>query len=534
MVTVVGTIAFASRSVSPVACTDVTEAVGIEFRGALGNVVVDGSDMSVAMQQNMGNGVAVGDYDRDGDPDIYLLGQPGHPNRLYRNDHTIEREGFTDVTEAAGLGELSGSRVAQFVDLDNDGVLDLVVANDYATSGLTPGGMLQPSRIYRGLPDGTFQDVTGGSGFEPVGVIVGGLGVADYDRDGLPDLYVTYWAGGMELGATYGSHNVLFKNLGGFMFADVTEEVGLGSLSTGSFTPLFTDLDADAWPDLYLAIDGAPEVLYLNDHGKFRDATAESGLGETRNGMGAAIVDLGATGLPSIYVTNITEPELLLGTPPGGNAFLRPSRSPGRGVTFTDDAVTAGISDTGWGWGATFTDLDLDGHADLFVGQGMDVATRPVSKALTDDRAHVFLGTATGAFMRSTDNGCDIEGDQRAVVTLDYNRDGAPDLLVSQVGHRFTLLENRSERRGHWLTVALEPTAGHSVIGARIVVTVGGRSWTQTLIGGGSYLAGGPSEAYFGLGDATGLASVTIDWPDGTSTSRPDVTTDGVMTVRRP
>ena len=525
LVVVSGNVASASRSSSPVACVDVTKDVGIAFRGALGTAVVDGSDLSVEMQQNMGNGVAVGDYDKDGNLDLYLLGQPGHPNRLFHNDHTAARDGFSDVTDPVGLGGFTGSRAAQFVDLDNDGRLDVVAVNDFQ-----PGTALQPSRIYRNT-GASFQDVTAGSGFDPEGVIVGGLGIADYDRDGLPDLYVTYWAGGMELGSTYGSHNRLFRNLGDFHFKEVTQEVGLGTLSTGSFTPVFADLNADGWPDLYVAVDGAPEVLFLNDHGRFRDATAASGLGTVRNGMGAAVVNIDGAVTPSVYVTNITEPEYLLGTLPGGDALLRSSLAAEGTVSYQDDAKATGVRDAGWGWGAVFTDLDLDGNPDLFVAQGMDVATRRVSDALTNDRAHVFLGTAGGAFVRSTDDGCDIPGDQRAVVALDYDRDGAPDLLVSQVLLDFKLLQNRSHPRGHWLTVVTEPTAGHTVVGAKVTVTTGSHRWVQTLIGGGSYLAGPPNEAYFGLGSSVGPITVTVDWPDGTSTSTPDVATDQVVRI---
>lgn len=529
LVVVTGSVASASRSTSPVACVDVTKDVGIGFRGGPGNAVVDGSDMSVAMQQNMGNGVAVGDYDQDGNLDLYLLGQPGHANRLYRNDHTPAGEGFTDATDAAGLGGLSGSRAAQFVDLNDDGLLDLVVVDDYV-----PGTRLQPSRIYENLGGGRFRDITEGSGFNPVGVIVGGLGIADYNRDGLPDIYVTYWTGGMEMGATYDAHNLLFQNLGDLRFRDVTDQVGLGSLSTGSYTPIFADLNGDGWPDLYLAIDAAPEALFINDHGTFHDATAQSGLGTVRNGMGAALVDLEGAGIPSIYVTNITEPELLLGTPPGGNALLRSRLLPGGAVTYVDVAAAAGVRDAGWAWGATFTDLNLDGYPDLFVAQGMHVATRGVSAVLTNDRAHLFVGTGAGTFVESTNNGCDIPGDQRAVVAFDYNRDGRPDLLVTQVGYDDTLLENRSDPVGHWLTVVAEPAAGHTVVGAKITVTAGGRRWAQTLIGGGSYLSGPPNEAYFGLGSTDRVTSVAVDWPDKTTTSRSDVTTDQSLRMQQP
>ena len=528
-VVLAGSLASATGSHSPVACVDVTRDVGIEFRSGLGNVVVDGSDKSVEMQQNMGNGIAVGDYDQDGNLDLYVLGQPGHENRLYRNEHSASGEGFTDVTDAAGLGGLSGSRAAQFVDLNGDGLLDLVVVNDSS-----PGVALQPSRIYENLGGGRFQDVTAGSGFDPAGIIVGGLGVADYDRDGLPDIYVTYWSGGMGMPENYGSHNVLFRNLGGLRFEDVTDPVGLGSLSTGSFTPLFTDLNADGWPDLYVAIDGAPEALFINDQGTFRDSTAAAGLGTVRNGMGATLVDPEGAGIPSIYVTNITEPNHRLGTPPGGNALLRSRLRAGGAIGYVDDAAAAGIRDAGWAWGATFTDLNLDGYPDLFVAQGFRVATRGVSAALTDDRSHVFVGTGIGTFAESTNNGCDIPGDQRAVVAFDYNRDGRPDLLVSQVGYDLKLLENGSEPVGHWLTVVAEPTAGHTLVGAKVTVTAGGHRWVQTLIGGGSYLSGPPSEAYFGLGPTARITNVAIDWPDGTTTARADVTADRLLLMQQP
>jgi len=531
LVVLTGSLAYAFKPNSPVACVDVTKDVGIAFRGALGLTVVDGSDKSVEMQQNNGNGVAVGDYDKDGNLDLYLLGQPGRENRLYRNNHSPSHEGFTDVTAAAGLAGFSGSRASQFVDLNNDGLLDLVAINDASLDTA-----LQPSRIYQNLGGGRFGDVTGASGFNPVGIIVGGLGIADYNRDGFPDIYITYWTGGSALGVNenYGSHNVLFENLGDFQFKDVTELVGLGSLSAGSFTPVFADLTGDGWPDLYVAVDAAPEVLFLNNNGIFRDATAVAGLGATRNGMGATLVDPEGVGIPSVYVTNITEPDQMLGVPPGGNALLRPRLRPGGLVAYVDDAAAAGVRDAGWAWGAAYTDLNLDGYPDLFIAQGMDVHTRGVSEALTNDRAHVFVGTGIGTFVRATDNGCDIPGDQRAVVAFDYNRDGAPDLIVSQVLLDFKMLENSTERVGHWLTVVAEPTAGHTVVGAKVTVIAGGRRWVQYLIGGGGYLAGPPNEAYFGLGSTGRVTSVAIDWPDGTTTTRSGLTADRLLLMQKP
>ncbi|MEI8082958.1 MAG: CRTAC1 family protein, partial [Actinomycetes bacterium] len=494
LVILTGNMAAASIPPSPaIACADVTASVGIAFRGDLGDVVIDGNDMAVLLQGNTGNGVAAGDYDRDGNVDLYLLGQAGHESRLYHNDHSATHEGFTDVTQAAGLGGFTGSRAAQFVDLNNDGLLDLVAAND-----AKEGVKLQPSRIYQNLGDGTFKDVTPGSGFLPIGSMVGGLGIADYNRDGLPDIYVTYWVGRQWESENSGSRNLLFKNLGGFRFEDVTDQTGVG-LSTGSFQPIFADLNGDAWPDLYVATDGAPETLFLNDHGTFRDATAESGLAvAVRSGMGVALADFEGTGIPSLYITSISDPEKKFGGAPNG--LLRPRLRPGGGITYVDDAPAAGVRDAGWGWGTVITDLNLDGNADLFVAQGMDAVTRFVSLTLLNDRAHVYEGTGAGTFIPSTNNGCDITGDQRAAIAFDYNRDGRPDLFVTQVNQDFKLLENRSDPRGHWLTVVAEPTVGHTIVGARVTVIAGGHRWVKQLIGGDSYLSGSPNEAYFGLG----------------------------------
>ena len=142
------------------------------------------------MQENMGNGAAVGDYDGDGYLDVLLLGQAGHQTKLFRNDPAPDGgRRFTDVTDAAGLGGVtSNARVAQFVDLSGSGRPDLVIAADYIPGG--PGG---PSQILRNDGDGTFTDVTAGSGFDPEGYIVGGMTFADYDGTGRQSIYLSYW-----------------------------------------------------------------------------------------------------------------------------------------------------------------------------------------------------------------------------------------------------------------------------------------------------------------------------------------------------
>lgn len=501
-------------------CVDVASARGIEFRGVIGDSVVAGDEMSTAMQQNMGNGAAVGDYDGDGDLDVYLLGQSGHPNRLFRNEHGVS-SGFVDVTEAAHVGDRGMGRAAQFVDLDNDGQLDLVLANDFVT-----GTNMSPSRIYRNRGDGTFEDVTDGSGFDPVGYLVGGLAIADYDRDGMLDIYVSFWT--MDMGRGQSSHigwNRLYRNQGGLQFRDVTEQSGLGRFGRDSFTPVFTDFNGDGWPDIYLAVDHTEDVFYQNTAGTFSDVSSDVGVSHTGNDMGVAVADPGGTGLLSLYVTNITDPEDSLGTPPGGNTLLETRLSPGGGLRFENRAEERGVRTTGWGWGTAFVDMDLDGILDLYAAQGMDRVTLEASRSLYDDQSYLYLGRPDGGYRQYTGS-CEVPGDQRALVVFDYDRNGRPDILMTQVVHPPLLLENRSSPDRHSLTVVPVPRPGGTAVGARVTVRAAGQSQSRPIIAGTSYLSGLPFEAYFGLGDIARVDDVIIEWPDGQLTTIRNVNAD--------
>lgn len=504
-------------------CVDVASATGLVFRGEIGDFVMPGNDMSTAMQKNMGNGAAVGDYDGDGDLDVYLLAQSGQPNRLFRNEHGLSGT-FIDVTEQAGVGDRGMSRAAQFVDLDSDGQLDLVLANDFVEKTA-----LSPSRLYRNRGDGTFADVTTGSGFDPAGYLVGGLAVADYNRDGLLDLYVTFWT--MDMGrrqSTHSGSNRLYRNLGDFRFRDVTEESGLGPFGRDSFSAIFSDFNGDGWPDIYLAVDHTEDVFYQNVEGSFKDVSAEVAVGHTGNDMGIAVADPTGSGLLSLYITNITDPEGNLGTPPGGNTLLETRLSPSGGLRFEDRSSQLGVRTTGWGWGTAFVDLDLDGILDLYAAQGMDRVTLDASRSLYDDRSYVYLGAPDGRFLEY-EGSCEVPGDQRALVVLDYDRNGTPDLLMTQVVHPTLLLKNGGGAGHHWLNVVPMPPPGGTAVGARVTVYSDGRRQSRPIIAGTSYLSGTPFEAYFGLGDAAWVDEVRIEWPDGTVTTLTNVEPDQTL-----
>ncbi len=518
---------------APVLCMDVAAARGLTFRGAYGTTPGGTDPMAAVMLRNMGNGAAVADVFDDGSLSVLLLGQLGHPNRLFRNQLTqTGAAGFVDVTEEAGLANDGGSRAATFADLDDDGRLDLIVMNDW--DGADGGS---PSKVYRNAGDGTFVDVTAGSGFDPMGYLVGGLSLADYDRDGLLDIYVTYWT--MELGGDpareamsikgrFPGMNRLYRNLGDFRFDDVTNDAHLGQITADSFSSVFADFTGDGWPDLYVARDHRADLFFENLHGEFRFASDEYGVDHVGNDMGIAVADLGSDGFLDLYVTNITDPNREFGTG-SGNTLLVGGRGVDGSLTYSDDAEPMGVMDTGWGWGAAFTDVDLDGRLDLYVVQGMQEFIGQKSPELRDQAARLFLGIGGNAFTPALDDGCGIPGDQRAVIPFDYDRDGAPDLLVTQVAYATALLENQTSDR-HWLTIDLS-RAGAAAAGARVTVDAGGTLSTQVSLLGGSYLAGMPQELYFGLGDASWADAVTVTWGDGSVSALGAIAGDQVLRI---
>lgn len=502
---------------APGLCQNVASESGLTFRGAYGVTPAAANPMMSVMLRNMGNGAAVADTAGSGNLDVLLLGQQGHPNRFFRNRGAGAAPRFQDVTEQAGLKNNGGSRVAAFADLDNDGHPDLLVINDW--DGKQAGS---PSRVYRNDGDGTFADATENSGFAPVGYLVGGLSLADFNHDGLLDLYITYWTqelGGEPLQPTtvkgqFPGRNVLYQNLGGFTFRDVTADVGLGEITQDSFTSIFADFTGDGWPDLYVAEDHRPDYFFENDHGVFAERSKDFGLTHVGNDMGVAAADLTGDGLIDLYATNISDPNRQFGNSQGNTLMVAQRDAAGR-ITYTDQATALGIADTGWGWGTAFTDMNLDGSLDLYAAQGMQELIGATSPELRNQKARLFLNSGSGTFKLAPPDGCDIPGDQRAAIPMDFNRDGAPDLLVTQVGWSTQLLANTTTGKG-WLTVDLS-RAGAQAAGARVTVTAGSRKTTQLALYGGSYLAGLPMELYFGLGDAKGADDVTITWADGSS-----------------
>ncbi|MCA8960130.1 MAG: CRTAC1 family protein [Planctomycetes bacterium] len=477
----------------------------------------------ILMVEQMGTGAAVGDYDNDGDLDVYLLGHIDQPNRLYRNQ-LIETgtPDFIDVTPPE-LADTGLARTAQFCDLDNDGWLDLILIND---DDALPTS--RPSRLFRNRGGSAFDDVTAGSGLTCPGYLKGGLAVVDYDGDGWLDLYVTNW-GYDSLGdgnPDFPGSNRLFRNLGGFQFSDRTG-VAIEDLPTNCFAALWTDFDDDARPDLLVAVDNGRDRFYFNDAvDDFVEAGLAVGTTHIGNDMGLACADFDDDGDLDVYATNITDPTGLLGTS-ANNVLYVNQRSETGVLGFVDRAVERGVADTYWGWGTQFVDVDNDGDLDIAATGGFDVWIdywfSSLSNPLFETPSVLSLNDGSGSFTRHWGTGFDDARDGRGLIAFDYDRDGDLDILITNLGSRVQLLENRTTDAGHWITVKLAPNA--LAWGSKVLATVdvdgpgplAPVTKRRDVIAGRSYLSGTPAEVHFGLGRAD-TASIRVIWVDGTET----------------
>lgn len=527
--------------------TEVAPQVGLNFTALPGQVFPE-ITANAALQLYFGYGAAVGDYDDDGDIDIYLLTGRGRPNQLYRNELSAGLDQFTNVTASAGAGlaDMGSSRVAHFADLDADGDLDLLLINDQSGQHSYPR-----SRIFSNDGDGTFTDVSAGSLFEPVGWGLCGASLADYDQDGLLDIYVSAWVN--DLGASsdlfnWEGHNHLYKNLGHFQFVEVTAQAGLieldGSMTLGpvrvdSFTSIFTDFTGNGYPDLFVAVDHSRDRFYVNDGGTFVEQSIAAGMNHTGNDMGATCADLDNDRDLDIYVTNITD---IFGSCGYGTTqfnALHIQAAPSGGLPqFNDEAFLRGAYSTNWGWGVQFVDVENDADLDIFAVNGFDDLVEPhipcgiyqtPSVLLENDGTTNFTQTFPAELANYPD-------DSRGLVAFDYDRDGDQDFLITNFEAPVRLLRNDTPASGHWLDVRVVQRSGNERgIGVKVDVrSHAALTQRQVLLAGDSFLVGKPAEVHFGLGAVTQVEYVRAHWSDGTATTWTDVATDQLLVLEQP
>lgn len=514
---------------------DVANSTGLIFDNPYGVILDAGPAQSLNMN-NIGNGVAVGDYDNDGDLDVYFCANNSIPNVLYQNQISQGSKSFVDVSVEAGVAHTGLSRIAHFVDLDNDGWLDLLVINDDDT-----GTVYAPSRVYRNNQDGTFTDVTTGSGFSPPGYIMGGAALADYDQDGLVDVFVTMWAMSQSGNPLMPGENRMYRNTGNFKFQDTSVSLGLSGVRSDCFTSLFSDFDNDKYPDIYIAIDHHADLFYFNENGtSFIEVSEEIGADHTFNDMGACLADFDDDGDLDMYATNITDPLGQFGQGGvGRNVFYINQQSQNGGfVEFVDEATERGVEDTYWGWGVDFVDVDNDGDLDIFAATGFNETVEAqtdegVDHPLYNSPNVLFINDGTGYFERVYPPALDVGSDSRALVVFDYDRDGDQDVLIGNQNQPVMLFENQTPSLGNSLYVSVRQKAGLNRfgLGATASCKLGSVTKRREFLAATSYMTGAPAEVHFGLGSTSLIDLLSIEWTDGTVTDVPNVPADQYLTI---
>jgi hypothetical protein len=437
----------------------------------------DVTEKAGVANERWGFGVAVGDYDNDGWPDIYVsnFGK----NRLYHNNHDGT---FTDVAEKAGVTLGGWSTGATWGDYDHDGFLDLFVPG-YAKF------------------DPEHPPVSGTGGLPPGFCNFRGIEVMCGPR-GLP-----------------GEGDHLFHNNGDGTFTDVSVKAGVSDpKGYYGFASVFVDVDDDGWLDLAVANDSVPKYLYRNRHdGTFEDVSYISGFalndeGREQASMGIAVGDYNRDGKVDFYITNFSDDYNTL------------YRSDGDG-NFSDVTGRAGIAAVTvpfLGWGTGFLDFDNDGLLDIFVANGhvypgvdkQDWGTTWAQRPLLFRNLD---GTRFQEVPPATNSGLAVVITARGAAFGDLFNDGHIDVVINNVDSTPTLLRNVVKNSNHWVSLKLVggPKSPRDAIGAKAFVTAGGFRQRGDVFSGGSYASSSDQRLHFGLSAATRVDKVEIHWPSG-------------------
>jgi len=451
----------------------------------------------------MSGGAAAGDFDGDGWMDLYVT-RINLPNLLFRNrgDGTFE-----EVGAAAGVDLDSYSAGCVWADIDNDGDQDLYV-------------LTFETRNYLYINDGTghFQEQAKERQVDLERDLAEHVGTSaafgDVDNDGDLDLLATAWQTG-----SFSHDNTqtrLFINDGQGSFSDNTANAGLTAPISG-FTPAFVDVDLDGWQDILIAGDFGTSLYYHNQgKGVFLDQTEAAGVGTIDNGMGASVMDIDNDGDPDWFVSAIFDEDECEETAGCGWGFTgnRLFLNDGQGH-FEDGTDSWGVRDGGWGWGASSLDFDNDGDVDLVLANGIEMSGTTAEDKFNDSTLRLWQNNDETMTDISTEAGVFAIGSTRGVVVFDYDKDGDQDFYVVHHDHKPFLFENISTDAGHWLRVRLQGTRSNiDGTGAIIrLTTADGRVQTRFAGNNSNYNSHNEPIVHFGLGDATEVAALEVEWP---------------------
>jgi hypothetical protein len=429
-----------------------------------------------------GMGAATGDYDGDGDPEVYLTNLGG--NVLLRNEGGGR---FTDVTAAAGVAGSGWSTSAAFVDVDADGWLDLFVTRYLAWTR-------ERERQCFSL-----------------------TGVVDYCSPKNYDAPTS---------------DLLFRNTGRGTFVDVSEAAGISAAVGNGLGVVADDVDGDGHIDIFVANDGTPNHLWINQGGgSFVEAALPRGVaidqdGAPKAGMGVHAADVDGDGDDDLLVMNLDSES---------DSYFRND-----GRFFVDATNSVGLrvaSRRFTRFGMAMLDFDNDGRLDLYeangrVGlQGETFAADPYAEP-----SLLFRGVDGPRFEEVQPRGgtaTPIVRTARAAAFGDIDNDGGVDILVANRDEAPTLLHNVVPARGHWLLVSARETRGSDALGARLTISSGGRAFVRDVRTAYSYLAANDPRVHVGLGAAAAVEAIEVRWPDGGTERFGPFEADRIVTLRR-
>ena len=466
----------------------------------------------------MGGGAAA-DFNRDGLMDLYVVRGSFFADCLYINNGDGT---FTDMAASAGMSDILLSAGAAVGDYNNDGHVDIYVLNH---GDPTNGAQIGKHRLYRNNGDGTFTDVAVAAGVSTTSsLIADGFGATfgDYDGDGDLDLAVAGWI-------QFAQGNRLFRNNGDGTFTDVTTTaVPSGLDDVRGFSIRMTDMDGDHRPELLWVGDFiTSRYLVNNGDGTFADMTLASGTGIDENGMGSAVGDFNGDGLLDWFVTAIYGETPSFPYVEGNRLYMNQGNH-----VYTELALESGIDDGGWGWGTVPIDFDHDGDQDIVHTNGW--TTYPLWR---EDPMRFYLNDGAANFTEIAPSiGLTHTGQGRGLVNLDYENDGDQDIVV--FCHNEEMILYRNDLAGpdtNWLRLFFdtsgEPDLAPDGFGTHVTITVGGTSQVRVMDGGCNYLSVSEFSTHFGLGSATVVDEVHVEWANGRFTRMTNVSANQTMTV---